>query len=54
MGFHKSLDIEKVHLKFLKQILSVRQQTSNASVYGELGRFPLFVVRQSCIIKYWF
>lgn len=53
-GFHKSLDIERVHLKFLKKILSVRQQTSNASVYGELGRFPLFVVRQIRIIKYWY
>ena len=42
-GFHKAVDIECVHTKFLKQLLSVRQQTSN--VYGETGRFPLYVYR---------
>ena len=53
-GFCRSNDIEKVHLRFLKQILSVRKQTSNVAVYGELGQFPLFVLRKIRILKYWF
>ena len=53
-GFHNSKDIEKVHLRFLKQILNVRQQTSNMIVYGELARVPFNVIREVRIIKYWF
>ena len=40
-GFYKSDDVEKVHIRLLKQVLGVRKQTSNVAVYGELGRFPL-------------
>ena len=53
-GFHKSPDIERVHLKFLKQVLKVRQQTTSAAVYGELGRVPLNVIRKTRILKFWF
>ena len=45
-GFHKADDVEKVHVRFLKQILGVRLQTSNIAVYGELGRFPLAILRK--------
>ena len=37
-----------------KNILSVKRSTQNNFVYGELGRFPLFVGRIFRIIKYWF
>ena len=37
-GFHPAPDIERVHLKFLKQILKVKSQTPSAAVYGKLGR----------------
>ena len=53
-GFYKSNDIEKAHMRFLKQILGVRKQASNIAVYGELGRFPLVVLRKIRILKYWF
>lgn len=53
-GFYKRDDIEKFHLRFLKQIFGVRRQTSNMTVYGELGRFPLYVLRKIQILKYWF
>lgn len=43
-GFHKAPDIEKIHLKFLKQVLGVRQQTPNSAVFGEFGRFPLLII----------
>ena len=45
-GFHKAVDIECVHTKFLKQLRSVRRQTSNVCMYGETGRFPLNNYRQ--------
>ena len=53
-GFHKAPDIERVHLKFLKQCLGVRPQTPSAAVYGELGRIPFSYIRQIRIVKYWF
>ena len=53
-GFHKAPDIERIQLKFLKQVLSVKQTTNNAAVYGELGRFPIIIIRKVRILKYWF
>ena len=53
-GFHPSPDIERVHLKFLKQNLKVKAQTCSAAVYGEFGRVPLNVQRKCRILKYWF
>ena len=54
MGIHNSQDIERVHLRFLKQLLNVRQQTSNMTEYGELGRVPFYIIRKIQIVKYWF
>ena len=54
LGFHSGPDIERVHLKFMKQILGVRPQTTNSTVYGELGRVPLQILRKERILKYWF
>lgn len=53
-GNTKSKEIERIHLKFCKQILGVKLSTSNAGVYGELGRYPLYIHRSIRIIKYWF
>ena len=52
-GFTKTKSIERVHLKFCKSILSVKQSTSTASVYYELGRYPLYIQRYVQIIKFW-
>ena len=52
-GFHESPDIEKIHIKFLKQILGVGPKTTNLTIYGETGRMPLHVTRSIRIIKYW-
>ena len=35
-GFHKGVDIETLHLSFLKRVLKVRKSTSNYMVYFEL------------------
>ena len=53
-GIHKGPDIERVYLKFLKQILCVRPQTSNIAVYGEVGRTPLYILRQERILRYYY
>ena len=43
-GLYDYSCIDKIHIKFCKIILGVRQQTPNYSVYGEFGRFPLSVI----------
>ncbi len=52
-GFHRAPDIEKVHLRFLKQLLCVRSQTCTLAVYGECGRVPFSIIRKERILKYW-
>ena len=44
-GFHKAPDIEKVHIRFLKRVLSLNRNVTSAWLYGELSRFPLNVLR---------
>ena len=53
-GYTKSKEIERIHLKFCKQLLRVNSNTCSAAVYGELGRYPLYIHRYIRIIKYWF
>ena len=52
-GFGKSKEIERVHLKFCKQLLNVKMSTCTNSIYGELGRFPMYINRYVRIIKFW-
>jgi hypothetical protein len=51
-GFTKCQSIERVHLKFCKEILGVKLCASNAGVYGKLGRYPLYINRFVRIIKF--
>ena len=53
-GNTKSKNIETLHLKFCKRLLGVKRTTSSMSVYGELGRYPLYVARYVKVVKYWF
>jgi len=43
-GIYNTHKVDKIHLRFRKLILGVKQQTPNASVFGELGWFPLVVI----------
>ena len=52
-SFSKSQHAERIHLKFLKQILGVRKRTCSLAVYGELGRVPLSVLHKTRVLKYW-
>ena len=45
--------IETVQLKFLKFILGVKNSTCSDAIYGELGRFPLYLSQIVKLIKYW-
>ena len=53
-GFTKSKEIERIHLKFCTRMLQVRLNSCNACVYGELGRYPLYINRFIRMLKYWF
>ena len=52
-GFGKCKEIERVQLKFCKTLLKVKSSTCNMGVYGELGRYPLYISRYARIIKFW-
>ena len=52
-GFSKLKQIERVHLKFLKHILHVKQLISSMCIYGKIGRYALYIARYYIIIKYW-
>ena len=53
-GFTKNKELEGIQLNFCKRLLNVRNSTSSLAVYGELGRYPLYVLRHISIVKYWF
>lgn len=52
-GFSQAKQIERVHLKFCKSLLGVKQSTQNNFIYGELGRTNYQTKRHYKIIKYW-
>lgn len=52
-GFHEGKDIENVHVKFCRYMLNVRKSTNISALYGELGRFPMYIMRKLNMIKYW-
>ena len=46
--------VEAVHLFACKRLLSVSPRTPNTMVYGEIGRYPLFIDSTASVIRYWF
>ena len=46
------LDFETVHFSFLKNMLGVEQQTTSVTIYGDTGRYPLFLKQQILALKY--
>ena len=53
-GFHDGKDIEMLHTKCLRKILCVNKSTNLTGLYGELGRFPLNIMRKLHIFRYWY
>ena len=52
-GMHKFDQLERVHLIACKRFLNVSPQTPTAIVYGECGRYPLFINAMCKTLKYW-
>ena len=46
-------DVEVIHNKFCRKVLCVKKSTNLSSIYGELGRVPLSVIRKCDRIRYW-
>ena len=45
--------IENVHLFGLKKFLGVDKRTPNDLVYGEVGRFPIYLNANVRCMRYW-
>ena len=52
-GIDKGREIEKVHMFAIKRFLHVHGRTPNDIVYGELGRFPMYVNSYVACARYW-
>ena len=52
-GVYNFKEVDKLHIKFCKYILGIRQQIPNMAVYGELGRLPLSVICKERSLKFW-
>ena len=52
-GIYEYEHIDKIHIKFCKNILGVRTQSPKYAVYGDLGRYPLSVIAKERSIKFW-
>ena len=52
-GWHKSGDVEKVHVNFCREVLGAGPKAAINFMYSELGRVPLSVKMKLRIFKYW-
>ena len=52
-GLNRLSNIESVHLFACKRFLNVQLKTPNKFIYGETGRYPLFVISYVRCIRYW-
>lgn len=50
---YKNLPLEKVNLSMCRYVLSVNRKTSKLALYGELGRYPLYIDIVISMVKYW-
>ena len=53
-GLSKFANVEAAHLFALKRLLSVSDKTPNTMIYGETGRYPLYINSSLSSVKYWF
>ena len=53
VGIRKIKSIGASSSKVLQKSLKVKSSTSSFGVYGDLGRYTLFITRYVRIVKYW-
>eukprot|EP00745_Piridium_sociabile_P032735 TRINITY_DN5549_c0_g1_i12.p1 TRINITY_DN5549_c0_g1~~TRINITY_DN5549_c0_g1_i12.p1 ORF type:complete len:436 (-),score=19.73 TRINITY_DN5549_c0_g1_i12:134-1441(-) len=52
-GLSRNLQMERVHTFAIKRFLSIPVHASNKIIYGETGRYPLYVKSYTKCIRYW-
>ena len=52
-GFGNVDVLERVQLKFIKQVLKLKSCTPNYIVYGEVGLYPLYIDIRGRMVSYW-
>ena len=52
-GVYNYKEVDKLHIRFRKYILGVKNQTPTYAVYGELGCFPLSLICNEKSLKFW-
>ena len=52
-GYERRNNVERAHTKFCKRVLGVTYSASNVAVLGESGRYPLWLVYFTHIVKFW-
>ena len=52
-GYENMSILDKLHLKFLKYILCLKQSTPTCMVLGETSRFPLSIAIKTRMISFW-
>jgi hypothetical protein len=52
-GLENNVQMEKVHTYAIKRFMNVPIHSSNTVVYGESGRYPLYIRTYIKCIKYW-
>ena len=53
-GFENCEILQKLQLKYYKIILKLRVSTPSLMVYGETGKYPLWVTVKTRVLTYWF
>ena len=52
-GIYNFKAVKRLHLRFCRKIFGVSQQTPNFAIYGELGRFPLYILAKARSIGFY-
>ena len=52
-GYRACKNIETVHCKFLRKALCVKLSTNTDGLYGETGRYPMYIKRLFIVLRYW-
>ena len=45
--------LESLQTEYLKRAFGVKVQTSNLAIFGETGRYPIFVRQEKLVLGYW-